>query len=73
MAHPTGKNSSTGDGNECIKYVPNPLEPSGYYMCHLLYHTKTRHSAHTLHLHVPYESHNKQRLFPQTALTGWSL
>jgi hypothetical protein len=48
----------------------NPLEPNGYYMYHLLYHTKTRHSAHTLHLCVPYESHNKQRLFPQTALTG---
>jgi hypothetical protein len=22
---------------------------------------------------VPYGSHNKQRLFPQTALTGWAL
>jgi hypothetical protein len=53
--------------------VLNPLEPSGYYMYHLLYHTKTRHFAHTLHLRVPYESHNKQRLFPQTALAGWSL
>jgi hypothetical protein len=42
-------------------------------MYHLLYDTKTRHSAHTLHLRVPYESHNKQRLFPQTALAGWSL
>jgi hypothetical protein len=51
----------------------NPLEPSGYYMYHLLYHTKIRHSAHTLHLCVPNESHNKQRLFPQTALAGWSL
>jgi hypothetical protein len=50
-----------------------PLEPSGYYMYHLLYHTKTRHYAHTLHFRVPYESDNKQRLFPQTALTGWSL
>jgi hypothetical protein len=51
----------------------NPLEPSGYYMYHPLYHTKTLHSAHTLHLRVPYESHNKQRLFPQTELAGWSL
>jgi hypothetical protein len=51
----------------------NPLEPSGYYMYHLLYHTKTRQSAHTLHLRVPYESHNKQLLFPQTALAGWAL
>jgi hypothetical protein len=35
--------------------------------------TKTLHSAHTVYLCVPYDSHNKQRLFPQTALTGWSL
>jgi hypothetical protein len=55
------------------KKIFNPLEASGYYMYHLLYHTKTRHSAHTLDLRVPYESHNKQRLFPQTALAGWSL
>jgi hypothetical protein len=34
----------------------------------LLY--ESMHSAHTLHLCVPYGSHNKQRLFPQTALTG---
>jgi hypothetical protein len=25
------------------------------------------------YLCVPYGSHNKQRLFPQTALTGWAL
>jgi hypothetical protein len=25
----------------------NPLKPSGYYMYHLLSHTKTLHSAHT--------------------------
>jgi hypothetical protein len=36
-------------------------------------HTKTLHSAHTLYLRVPYGSHNKVRLFPQTALIGWSL
>jgi hypothetical protein len=51
----------------------NPLEPSGYYTYHLLQHTKTLHSAHTVYLCVPYNSHNKQRLFPQTALTGWAL
>jgi hypothetical protein len=34
---------------------------------------RTLHSAHTMHLCVPYGSHNKQRLFPQTALTGWAL
>jgi hypothetical protein len=26
-----------------------------------------------LHFCVPYGSHNKQRLFPQTAVTGWAL
>jgi hypothetical protein len=31
------------------------------------------HSAHTVYLCVPYDSHNKQRLFPETALTGWAL
>jgi hypothetical protein len=33
----------------------------------------TNQSAHTVYLCVPYGSHNKQRLFPQTALTGWAL
>jgi hypothetical protein len=49
------------------------LNPSGYYMYHPLEHTKILHSAHTVYLCVPYGSHNKQRLFPQTALTGWAL
>jgi hypothetical protein len=34
---------------------------------------KTLYSAHTVNLCVPDGSHNKQRLFPQTALTGWAL
>jgi hypothetical protein len=34
---------------------------------------RTLHSAHTVYLCVPYGSHDKQRLFPQTALTGWAL
>jgi hypothetical protein len=34
---------------------------------------RTLHSAHTVYLCVPYGSHNKQRLFPQSALTGWAL
>jgi hypothetical protein len=54
-------------------FIPHSLKPSGYYMYNLLYHTKTLHSAHTVYLCVPYGSHNKQRLFPQTALTGWAL
>jgi hypothetical protein len=33
----------------------------------------TLHFAHTVYLCVPYGSHNKQRLFPQTPLTGWAL
>jgi hypothetical protein len=32
-----------------------------------------KHSIHRVYLCVPYGSHNKQRLFPQTALTGWAL
>jgi hypothetical protein len=51
----------------------NSLKPSGHYIYHLLYHTKTLHSAHTVYLCVPYGSHNKQRLFLQTALTGLAL
>jgi hypothetical protein len=31
------------------------------------------HSPHTVYLCVPYGSHKKQRLFPQTALTGWAI
>jgi hypothetical protein len=42
-------------------------------MCTPTLALKSLHSAHTVHLCVPYDSHNKQRLFPQTALTGWSL
>jgi hypothetical protein len=34
---------------------------------------RTPHSAHTVYLRVSYGSHNKQRLFPLTALTGWAL
>jgi hypothetical protein len=63
---------SSPSSNPSFSFV-NTLEPSSYYMYHLLYHTKTRHSAYTLHLRVPYESHYKQRLFPQTALAGLSL
>jgi hypothetical protein len=34
---------------------------------------RTVHSAHTVYLCVPYGSHNKERLFPSTTLTGWAL
>jgi hypothetical protein len=32
-----------------------------------------RNFAPKVYVCVPYGSHNKQRLFPQTALTGWAL
>jgi hypothetical protein len=32
-----------------------------------------KYFAHTEYLCVPYGSHNKQRLSPETALTGWAL
>jgi hypothetical protein len=41
--------------------IINSLNPSGHYI------------YHTVYLYVPYGSHNKQRLFPQTALTGCAL
>jgi hypothetical protein len=50
----------------------NILKFSGYYMYHMLKRTKTLHSAQPVYLCVPYDSHNKQKLFPYTALTGWS-
>jgi hypothetical protein len=53
--------------------VLNPLKFSGYYMYHLLQHTKNLHSVNKVYLYVPYGSPNKPRLFLQTALTGWSL
>jgi hypothetical protein len=51
----------------------NALNHIGNYTHHLLQQQTTLHSAHTVYLCVPYGSHNKQRLFPQTALTGWAL
>jgi hypothetical protein len=38
-----------------------------------LQHSEILHSAHSVYLCGPYGSHNKKRLFPQTALTGWAL
>jgi hypothetical protein len=50
-----------------------PSESSGYCTYHLFQHTKTLHSAYRVYLCALYGSHDKQRLFPQTALTGWAL
>jgi hypothetical protein len=40
-----------------------PLNPSGYYIYHLLRPTKTLNSAHPGYLSAPYGPHSKQ-LFP---------
>jgi hypothetical protein len=47
----------------------NPLEPSSYYMYHLLYHTKTWHSTYTLDLRVPYESHDKTAIISPNSIS----
>jgi hypothetical protein len=44
-----------------FKRALNPLKLSGYYMYHQLQYTKIVHSFGKLYLHVPYDSHNKQR------------
>jgi hypothetical protein len=41
----------------------NPLKLNGHYLYYPLYHNKTLHCAHTVHLCVLYCSHNKQQLF----------
>jgi hypothetical protein len=56
---------------EIILQSVNHLKPSGYSTYPLLSHTNTLHSAYTIC--DSYCSHNKQRLLPRTALTGWSL
>jgi hypothetical protein len=51
---------------------PPPLQPSGHSTYRLRQHTKTASSPHRVCLCVSFVSHNKQRLFQQTALTGLS-
>jgi hypothetical protein len=41
-----------------------------YVPCYL---TQELHSAHTVYFCVPYDSHNKQRLFTKKALNGLAL
>jgi hypothetical protein len=50
----------------------NPLKPSGHYMYHR-FNTPKLYILPTQCICVPYGSHNKQGLFPQTAITGWAL
>jgi hypothetical protein len=44
--------------------LSNYLKHIEHYMYNLFSHTKTVQSAHTMCLYVPYDFHNKQRLFP---------
>jgi hypothetical protein len=46
-----------------VQFVPNR---AGYV-------SPERYGLPAVYLCVPYGSHNKQRLFPHTALTGWAL
>ena len=51
----------------------NTLKSSGHYMYHQDEHLQNLRSANTVYLCVLFESENKQRLFPYTALTDWFL
>jgi hypothetical protein len=51
----------------------NCFKPGGNCVCHLLPLLVALRSAHTFHLWISYDSHNKQWSFPQTSLTGSSL
>jgi len=51
----------------------NPLEPSGYYTYHQFSHQISLHSAHRVCFVRFVWNSEQQRLFPQTALTGWFL
>jgi hypothetical protein len=42
-------------------------------LCTTNFITRYLNLAHKAYLCVPYGSHNKQRLFPYTALTDWAL
>jgi hypothetical protein len=44
-----------------------------YYNSRIRLNDVVLNSAHRVYLYVPYGYHNKQRLFPQTALTGCAL
>jgi hypothetical protein len=50
-----------------------PLKSSVYHVYQLLHHTETLHSTQRAYLCVPCGFRSKQRLSPQTALTGWYL
>jgi hypothetical protein len=54
---------------------PNSINRLGFVVEKLCVSCKVKslHSAYTVYLCVPYGSRSKQRLFPQTAFTGWGL
>jgi hypothetical protein len=59
-----------GNGLEFAKSI---LRDTGNHLHHLLQQQRKPYFARRACLCVPYRSHNKQRLFPETALTGWAL
>jgi hypothetical protein len=44
------------------------LKPNGYHLVH-----QEKLFPYGICALVPYDSHKKQRLFPETELTGWAL
>jgi hypothetical protein len=56
-----------------LKHRISALNFCGYYMYHLINILKPCILPNIKYLCVPYGSRSKQRLLPQTALTGWSL
>jgi hypothetical protein len=51
----------------------SPSKHRGNYTYLVPEHSKSAFCPHSVYLCVPYGSHDKQRLFPQTALTCWAL
>jgi len=52
-------------------YLIKSLQPSGYFVFHLVEHYKIPRSAHTMYLCVLYGSKKKQLTYSCVALTGW--
>ena len=70
VAAPTGQTFSSRSAKQ---ERSARFKPSGYYMYHKVQHLQILRSTHTVYLRVLCGSENKQRLFPYTALTDWSL
>jgi hypothetical protein len=63
---PEGSPKSTPN----VGYLINPVNPSGHYMYHQVWHSQILRSSH-IDIRVLCRSRNKQRLFTYTALTDW--